>query len=45
MTESADDGPGRDPQRPARLLLAERGALLPILRRLPADDSEHRELA
>jgi uncharacterized protein (TIGR03083 family) len=37
MTESADGGPDRDPQRPARLLLAERGALLPILRRSPAE--------
>ena len=37
MTESADDGLDRDPQRPARLLLAERGALLPILRRSPAE--------
>jgi uncharacterized protein (TIGR03083 family) len=27
----------RDPQRPARLLLAERDALMPILRRTPAD--------
>ena len=37
MTESADDGLDRDPQRPARLLLAERGALLPILRCSPAE--------
>jgi uncharacterized protein (TIGR03083 family) len=33
--ESAEPAPARDPQRPARLLQAERDALLPILRRTP----------
>lgn len=33
--ESAEPAPERDPHRPARLLLAERDALLPILRRTP----------
>ena len=36
--QSAEPAPARDPQRPARLLQAERDALLPILRRTPGPD-------
>jgi len=35
--ESAEPAPARDPLRPARLLRAERDALLPILRRTPGE--------